>query len=53
MKKNKKTRDLHFRIEDELYEKVFFYCASNGITISKFVRLLMINFLIKENGELL
>ena len=46
--KTKKTRDLHLRLDDELYEAIFTYCIANGLTVSKFIRLLLVGFLMKE-----
>lgn len=45
MKKKKKDVILNIRLDDELKQKLFLYCFNNNISISRFVRLILSDFL--------
>lgn len=45
MKKKKKDVILNIRLDEELKQKLFLYCFNNNISISRFVRLILIDFL--------
>ncbi len=45
MKKKKKDVVLNIRIDSELKDKLFIYCFNNNISISRFIRLFLNNYL--------
>ena len=45
MKKKKKDVILNIRLDEDLKHKLFMYCFNNNISISRFVRLILNDFL--------
>lgn len=45
MKKKKKSEILNLRIDEDLKRKLFIYCFNNNISISRFIRLILNDYL--------